>query len=49
VIAARTVPLHIAGDEWREQLLWDLQLTLDWNRPDLARSEIFNKYNVGKV
>ena len=25
---------------------WDLQLTIDWNRPDLARSEIFDKYNL---
>lgn len=36
------------GRRWREQLQWDLQLTLDWNRPDLARSEIFNKYNLSK-
>ncbi|KAK7479220.1 hypothetical protein BaRGS_00029564, partial [Batillaria attramentaria] len=36
------------GRQWREQLQWDLQLTLDWNRPDLARSEIFHRYNLSK-
>lgn len=27
-----------------EQVQWNLQLTIDWKRPDLAVSEIFNKY-----
>ncbi|KAL5012942.1 hypothetical protein ScPMuIL_011493 [Solemya velum] len=29
--------------KWREQLHKHLQLTLDWNRPDLAYSEIFQR------
>ncbi|XP_048243432.1 transient receptor potential cation channel subfamily M member-like 2 [Haliotis rufescens] len=33
------------GTRWREQIQRDLQLTLDWNRPDLANTEIFKKYN----
>ena len=37
---------QLFGVHWREQLEWDLQLTIDWNRPDLARSEIFDKYNL---
>ncbi|KAK7097580.1 hypothetical protein V1264_004533 [Littorina saxatilis] len=37
---------RMIGSHWREQLQWDLQLTLDWNRADLARSEIYNKYNL---
>ena len=30
------------GTRWREQLQSDLQLTVDWNRPDLA-AEIFQQ------
>ena len=45
--AARTAHERHHGEQWKEQLMWDLQLTLDWNRPDLARSEIFDKFNVG--
>lgn len=40
--------LRKKGRQWKEQLQWDLQLTLDWNRPDLAHSEIFNRYNLEK-
>lgn len=36
------------GRHWREQLQWDLQLTLDWNRPDIAQSEIFQRYSLDK-
>ncbi|XP_076468214.1 transient receptor potential cation channel subfamily M member-like 2 [Babylonia areolata] len=39
---------RLLGHHSHEQLQWDLQLTVDWNRPDLARSEIFNKYKLGK-
>ncbi|XP_076467609.1 transient receptor potential cation channel subfamily M member-like 2 [Babylonia areolata] len=31
-----------------EMIQQDLQLTVDWNRPDWARSEIFNKYKLRK-
>ncbi|KAL8598697.1 hypothetical protein ACOMHN_033261 [Nucella lapillus] len=37
---------RLLGYRCQEQLQWDLQLTVDWNQPDLARSEIFNKYNL---
>ena len=41
-----TAQEQLFGIHWREQLELDLQLTIDWNRPDLARSEIFDKYNL---
>lgn len=39
----------LSGTQWREQLHKDLQLTLDWNRPDLAFSEIFQRDDFGKL
>ncbi|XP_052825070.1 transient receptor potential cation channel subfamily M member 2 [Octopus bimaculoides] len=39
----------LSGSQWREQLYKDLQLTLDWNRPDLACSEIFQREEFGKL
>ncbi|ESO90587.1 hypothetical protein LOTGIDRAFT_175813, partial [Lottia gigantea] len=33
------------GPHIRDQIQRDLQLTLDWNRCDLAKSKIFQKYN----
>ncbi|KAK3100700.1 hypothetical protein FSP39_023943 [Pinctada imbricata] len=33
----------------KEQLYKDLQLLLDWNRPDLAESEIFQRDDGGKI
>ncbi|KAK3100144.1 hypothetical protein FSP39_015318 [Pinctada imbricata] len=34
---------------WREQLHKDLQLLLDWNRPDLAESEVFQREEWGRI
>lgn len=33
------------GSRFQEQFQSDLKLTLDWNRPDLAASQIFEKYD----
>ncbi|XP_048781107.2 transient receptor potential cation channel subfamily M member-like 2 isoform X2 [Ostrea edulis] len=33
------------GSQFQEQFQSDLKLTLDWNRPDLAESQIFEKYD----
>lgn len=33
------------GSQFQEQFQSDLKLTLDWNRPDLAQSQIFEKYD----
>ena len=46
VACLSTAQDQLFGIHWREQMEWDLQLTIDWNRPDLARSEIFDKYNL---
>ncbi|XP_061163971.1 transient receptor potential cation channel subfamily M member 1-like [Saccostrea echinata] len=35
--------------KWREKIFKDLQLILDWNRPDMALSMIFHRDDWGKV
>ncbi|XP_022323165.2 transient receptor potential cation channel subfamily M member-like 2 isoform X2 [Crassostrea virginica] len=35
--------------KWREKVFKDLQLILDWNRPDMALSMIFHRDDWGKV
>ncbi|XP_041360001.1 transient receptor potential cation channel subfamily M member-like 2 isoform X2 [Gigantopelta aegis] len=37
------------GHKWRDQIQRDLQLTLDWNRCDLAKSEIYQKYSLTRI
>jgi len=38
-----------SASKWKEQLHKDLQLLLDWNRPDLAQSEIFQRDDFSKI
>lgn len=35
--------------KWREKVFKDLQLILDWNRPDMALSMIFHRDDWGKI
>lgn len=37
------------ASKWKEQLYKDLQLILDWNRPDLVQSLIFQRDDFAKV
>ncbi|OWF47104.1 Transient receptor potential cation channel trpm [Mizuhopecten yessoensis] len=37
------------ASKWKEQLYKDLQLILDWNRPDLVQSQIFQRDDFAKI
>ncbi|XP_033743506.1 transient receptor potential cation channel subfamily M member 7-like [Pecten maximus] len=37
------------ASKWKEQLYKNLQLILDWNRPDLVQSQIFQRDDFAKI